>query len=114
MILRPRYAGLPFGLLLAVLGAGMVTAQAPLPVRGQGPAPGRQGQAPPALPASPVAAPLAGISAAVAGPGEMFPALMSLPAGDDMPHFKYVSTEYFVTGTANNAPYKTRIVVRKP
>ena len=25
-----------------------------------------------------------------------------------------MSTEYFVTGTANNAPYKTRVVVRKP
>ena len=44
----------------------------------------------------------------------MFPALMSLPAGDDLAHFKYQSTEYFVTGTANGAPYRTRIVVRKP
>ena len=47
-------------------------------------------------------------------PGEMFSALMSLPAGDDLAHFKYTSTEYFVTGTANGQPYKTRIVVRKP
>ena len=92
----------------------MLAAQAPLPVRGQGPAPGQQPQPPAALPAAPVAAPLASVSAAVTGPGEVFPALMSLPAGDDMPHFKYVSTEYFVTGTANNTPYKTRIVVRKP
>ena len=44
----------------------------------------------------------------------MFPALMSLPAGDDLAHFRYESLEYFVTGTANGAPYKTRIVVRKP
>ena len=114
MILRPRRAGLLIGVLLALLGAAVMTAQAPLPVRGQGPAPGRQGQAPAALPAAPVAAPLATVSAAVTGPGEMFPALMSLPAGDDMAHFKYVSTEYFVTGTANHSPYKTRIVVRKP
>src|SRR5262245_11169079 len=103
MILRPRHAGLPLGLLLAGLAAAGIAAQAPLPVRGQGPAPGRQGQAPQALPATPVAAPHASVSPAVSGPGEMFPALMSLPAGDDLAHFKYVSTEYFVTGTANNA-----------
>ena len=75
-------------LLAASLCIGVITAQAPLPVRGQGPAPGRQGQAPSALPASPVVAPPAGISAPIASPGEMFPALMSLPAGDDLAHFK--------------------------
>jgi hypothetical protein len=101
-------------MLLAALYIGVGAAQAPLPVRGQGPAPGRQGQAPPTLPASPVVAPTAAVSAPIASPGEMFPALMSLPAGDDLAHFKYTSTEYFVTGTANGIPYKTRIVVRKP
>ena len=100
--------------MLAALSIAVITAQAPLPVRGQGPAPGRQGQAPPALPASPVVAPTANISAPISSPGEMFPALMSLPAGDDLTHFKYTSTEYFVTGTANGTAYKTRIVVRKP
>jgi alpha/beta hydrolase family protein len=114
MILRLRRAGLPLGVLLAALYIGVSTAQAPLPVRGQGPAPGRQGQAPPTLPASPGVAPTAGISTPIGSPGEMFPALMSLPAGDDLAHFKYTSTEYFVTGTANGIPYKTRIVVRKP
>ena len=44
----------------------------------------------------------------------MFRSLMSLPAGDDLAHFRYESTEYFVNGTANGMPYKTRIVVRKP
>jgi hypothetical protein len=100
--------------LLATLCVGVIAAQAPLPVRGQGPAPGRQGQAPSTLPASPVTTPIANVSPAVAAPGAMFPSLMSLPAGDDLAHFKYESTEYFVTGTANGAPYKTRIVVRKP
>ena len=114
MILRHRRAGLPLSLILAALSIGVITAQAPLPVRGQGPAPGRQGQAPSTLPASPVVAPTAGISAPVGSPGEMFPALMSLPAGNDLAHFKYTSTEYFVTGTANGSAYKTRIVVRKP
>lgn len=101
-------------MILAALCVGVLAAQAPLPVRGQGPAPGRQGQAPSTLPASPVAAPAAKVSPAATSPGAMFPSLMSLPAGDDLTHFKYESTEYFVTGTANGAPYKTRIVVRKP
>jgi hypothetical protein len=100
--------------MLAALSIAVITAQAPLPVRGQGPAPGRQGQAQPVLPASPVVARTADISAPISSPGEMFPALMSLPAGDDLTHFKYASTEYFVTGTANGTAYKTRIVVRKP
>ena len=39
---------------------------------------------------------------------------MSLPAGDDLAHFRYDATEYFVSGTANGMPYKTRIVVRRP
>jgi hypothetical protein len=113
MILRHPRTGLLIGGLLVSFSSA-ATAQAPLPVRGQGPAPGRQGQAAATLPASPVIAPTAGISAPIGSPGEMFPALMSLPAGDDLPHFKYTSTEYFVTGTANGAAYKTRIVVRRP
>ena len=44
----------------------------------------------------------------------MFPALMSLPPGDDLAHFRYESVEYFASGTASGTPYKTRIVVRKP
>jgi hypothetical protein len=31
-----------------------------------------------------------------------------------MAHYKYEAREYFVTGTANGQPYKTRIVVRRP
>jgi hypothetical protein len=117
MILRHRRAGLPLVLFFAALFTAVIAAQAPLPLagqRGQGPAPGRQGQAPSPLPPGPVVAPIAGISAAIGSPGAMFPALMSLPAGDDLAHFKYETTEYFVTGTANGMPYKTRIVVRKP
>ena len=117
MILRHRRAGLPLVVFLAALFTGAMAAQAPLPIagqRGQGPAPGRQGQAPSSLPANPVVAPIAGISAAVSSPGQMFSSLMSLPAGDDLAHFKYEATEYFVDGTANGMPYKTRIVVRKP
>jgi hypothetical protein len=110
MILRHRRAGLPLGVLFAVICAGAIAAQAPLPLAGQR----GQGQAAAALPAAPVVAPAASLSAAVTSPGEMFPALMPLPRGDDLAHFNYETTEYFASGTANGAPYKTRIVVRKP
>ena len=39
---------------------------------------------------------------------------MELKPGDDLAHFQYVTKEYFVSGTANGQPYKTRIVIRKP
>jgi hypothetical protein len=58
--------------------------------------------------------PLASISDAVIGPGQPFSSLMSLPAGGDMAHFKYETTEHFVAGVANGKPYKTRLVVRRP
>jgi hypothetical protein len=66
------------------------------------------------LPASPVVTPLPTASPVVTGPGAMFESLMELEPGDDMAHFKYEAREYFVSGTANGQPYKTRIVVRKP
>jgi hypothetical protein len=121
MLLRHRRSGLPLSVFLVavVATACLMTAaaQAPLPIaaqRGQGPAPGRQGQAPAVLPQAPVVSPIAAVSAASTAPGQMFPALMSLPAGDDLAHFKYEAHEYFVSGTANGQPYKTRIVVRRP
>ena len=115
MLLRHRRNGLPVSVFLVAVAATAclltAAAQAPLPIAG---APGRQGQAPAVLPQAPVVSPVAAVSAAVTAPGQMFSALMSLPAGDDMTHFKYEATEYFVSGTASGQPYKTRIVVRKP
>ncbi len=103
------------GACVMAIGVATLAGQAPLPLRGQTPAPGRQGQAPASnLPQSPVVAPLAAVSPEISGPGQMFPTLMALPAGDDLAHFTYEAKEYFVTGTANGQPYKTRIVVRKP
>ena len=104
----------------AVAGATALLAQAPPPLQGQrGQVSGAQvnpGQ--PAqesnLPANPVVSPLATISAEVTGPGTMFAALFSMPAGDDFAQFRYEAKEYFVAGTANGEPYKTRIVIRKP
>jgi Alpha/beta hydrolase domain len=44
----------------------------------------------------------------------MFPALHPLPPDDDLPHFKYLTKEYFVSGIAQGQPYTTRLVVRRP
>jgi Alpha/beta hydrolase domain len=110
--------------LAVVLGAVALSGQTAIPTQGgrggqgqQGQGQGRRGGGPPEasnLPTSPVAAPLPTISAEVTGPGQIFESLMELKAGDDMAHFKYEAKEYFVSGTANGQPYKTRIVVRRP
>jgi hypothetical protein len=63
---------------------------------------------------TPVVSPVATVSAEVTGPGPMFESLMELQPSDDMGHFNYEAKEYYVLGTANGEPYKTRIVVRKP
>jgi hypothetical protein len=106
-------------LITAVSGLTVV-GQAPLPLRGQQPdqqgGRGRgRGQGPEVkLPATPTVAPLAMISPEVTGPGEMFSSLMPLPSGDDMAYFDYQAKEYYVSGTAQGQPYRTRIVVRRP
>jgi hypothetical protein len=50
----------------------------------------------------------------VTGPGKFYETLMELKPTDDLAHFNYVTKEYFVSGTANGQPYKTRLVIRKP
>ena len=103
-----------------LLLTSLLAAQSPIPVRGGGA--GRQGgqgrgAAPAdntALPSSPAAVSLPTITGPVGGPGAMFESLMALPSGDDLAHFRYDATEYFVSGTANGQPYTTRIVIRKP
>ena len=105
----------------SLLLSTLLGAQSPIPTRGGGA--GRQaGQGPrgggavdaSTLPSSPAAVPLPSMSPLVGGPGPMFESLMALPAGDDLAHFKYEASEYFVSGTANGQPYTTRIVIRKP
>jgi hypothetical protein len=107
----------------ATLRTVLVAAQTAIPTRegragGQGAAGGGRGgrgTAPQvALPEKPVAAALPTISAEVTGPGKPFESLMELKPTDDMAHFGYTAHEYFVSGTANGQPYKTRIVVRRP
>ena len=76
---------------------------------------GQGGQAPAAnLPSAPTAVALPAMSAEVTGPGPIFDSTPSLPPGKGLSHYGYEAKEYFVSGTANGQPYKTRIVVRKP
>jgi hypothetical protein len=60
--------------------------------------------------------PVPTISAVVSGPGMMYPdpAVSVVPTAPKVEDFPYVTEEYFVSGTAANAPYQTRIMVRRP
>src|SRR5580693_4162731 len=126
---------------LAALFAASIAAlfgQAPIPVPGQPPiqnapqpgAAGAQGRggrggrgAQPAEPVKQVAAPIP-TAVEVTGPGAFFETFMDnwddikkvqIPAADTYAKFNYEAREYFVSGTTSSgAPYKTRIVVRKP
>ena len=44
----------------------------------------------------------------------MFDSAPSQARGLDLEHFRYETTEYFVSGTAAGKPYTTRVVVRQP
>jgi hypothetical protein len=44
----------------------------------------------------------------------MYTGIMDLPQPGDLDRLGYTASEYFVSGTANGAPYTTRIVVRRP
>jgi hypothetical protein len=61
-------------------------------------------------------APTPTASAVVAGPGLMYPdpAIGMVPEAVQIEAFPYVTEEFFVSGTANGAPYTTRIIVRRP
>jgi hypothetical protein len=106
---------------MSLLLSTLLGAQSPVPLRGGGAGrPGGPGQRgggafdASALPSTPTAVTLPTLSAPIGGPGPIFESLMQLKAGDDMAHFRYEVTEYFVSGTANGQPYTTRIVVRRP
>jgi hypothetical protein len=107
-------------------GVMRVLGQLPIPVQGQRGAqgPGSAGTAGAAraggdsnrrsLDPPPVVSAVATASTEITGPGKFYETLMELKPGDDLAHFNYVTKEYFVSGTANGQPYKTRIVIRKP
>jgi hypothetical protein len=50
----------------------------------------------------------------ITGPGPMHPGLRDGPAGTNLEDFDFIAEEYFVSGSAAGAPYKTRILIRKP
>jgi hypothetical protein len=60
--------------------------------------------------------PMPAISGPIAGPGIMYPdpAISIVPGAVKVEDFPYVTEEYFVSGTVNDAPYTTRIIVRRP
>lgn len=97
------------------LAAILVTLGAfPAPAAAQGRGRGGFNAPDPNLPTAPTAVALATISRPVTGPGTMYESVQSLPAGRGLDHYRYQATEYFVSGMAAGAPYKTRIVVRRP
>jgi hypothetical protein len=61
-------------------------------------------------------APTPTASAVVAGPGLMYPdpVIAMVPEAVQIGAFPYITEEFFVSGTANGAPYTTRIIVRRP
>jgi hypothetical protein len=60
--------------------------------------------------------PVPTISPVVSGPGMMYPnpAVSVVPTAPKVEDFPYITEEYFVSGMAANAPYQTRIIVRRP
>src|SRR6187401_1247775 len=77
--------------------------------------PGARGPAAPSnLPTAPTAVALPTLSEEITGPGPIYESVQSLPPGKTLAAAGYQAKEYFVTGTANGQPYKTRIVVRMP
>ena len=110
---------------IAAAGAMALFGQLPIPAPGSVQTAARGGRGPQA-PAEPVKQVVTPIPSAVevTAPGEFFETFMddrddvkqtSIPAKDIYAKFNYEAREYFVSGTTSSgAPYKTRIVIRKP
>jgi hypothetical protein len=60
--------------------------------------------------------PVPRLSAPVVGPGPMYPnpPISVVATAAKVEDFPYITEEYFVSGTAKEAPYTTRIIVRRP
>ncbi len=97
--------------LCGLIAAGSAVAQPPGGFGPGGPRPEPEIEG---IPRVPTAVALPTISAAVTGPGAMFDSAPSQARGLDTEHFRYKTTEYFVSGTAAGKPYTTRVVVRQP
>jgi Alpha/beta hydrolase domain len=66
------------------------------------------------LPTQPTAVTLPVLSAKITGPGAMYDSAVAQWPDHDVKFWKYDTDEYFVAGTANGKPYKTRLVIRRP
>ena len=75
---------------------------------------GQRGGPPVNLPDKPTAVSIPTVSPEVTGPGMIFDSTPSLPPSRGLARYGYDAREYFISGTANGKPYKTRIMVRKP
>ncbi|HEV8395815.1 MAG TPA: alpha/beta hydrolase domain-containing protein [Vicinamibacterales bacterium] len=79
-------------------------------------APGRPTAVPPSGATASNVPPVPAISGPVSGPARMYPdpPVSVVPGSPQVEDFPYLAEEYFVTGTANDAPYTTRIILRRP
>ncbi|HEY2382211.1 MAG TPA: alpha/beta hydrolase domain-containing protein [Terriglobia bacterium] len=75
---------------------------------------GQRGGPPVNLPDKPTAVSIPAVSAEITGPGPIYDSTPSLPQGRGLARYGYEAREYFISGSANGKPYKTRIMVRKP
>jgi hypothetical protein len=66
------------------------------------------------LPKEPTAVALPTLSAKITGPGPIFDTGKAHWTGHGPEAYKYNVEEYFVSGTANGKPYKTRLAIRRP
>jgi hypothetical protein len=69
-----------------------------------------------ALRTSAATPPMPEVTGPVTMPGMMYPnpAISVVPAAVKVEDFPYITEEYFLSGTANGAPYTTRMIVRRP
>ncbi len=66
------------------------------------------------LPDKPTAVKLPTMSKKITGPGPIYDSSVSLWPGRGTDFYNYDTNEYFIEGTANGKPYKTRLVIRQP
>lgn len=113
------------GIAVALLAVAALAVGVRAPLFGQPPADAKGGKgggkggfgkgAPPApLPTQPTAVALPTLSEKITGPGPMFDTGKAHWPKHGPEDHKYVVDEYFVTGTANGKPYKTRLGIRRP
>lgn len=113
------------GIAVALLAVAGVCAGFRQPLFGQPPDAAKGGKgagkggfgkgAPPAnLPNEPTVVTLPALSEKITGPGPMFDTGKAHWTNRGPEAYKYAVEEYFVTGTANGKPYKTRLALRRP